>query len=172
MSITWRKQMSVGNMYIDDQHRYLLCLMNTIELALRDSQNKDILKTSIEQLIEYTKYHFEYEERLQTKIKLPKLMEHKMKHQKIIADINSIKSQLDNLMGNEEKFDEAVEDAAGKEISDSELNALLEDDLDSGNKELDLNQLTALVRHWVMDHILGEDLNMRPYLSKLPKNFN
>ena len=164
--------MSVGNMYIDDQHRYLLCLMNTIELALRDSTNKDILKDSIEQLIDYTKYHFDYEERLQAKIKLPKMMEHKMKHQKIMADIDSIKAQLDALMGTEEKFDEAVEDAAGKEISDNELNALLEDDLGSDSKELDLNQLTALVRHWVIDHVLGEDMKMKPYLSKLPKNFN
>ena len=171
MAIVWRKQMSVGNSIIDDQHRYLLCLMNTIELALRDSANKDILKISLEQLFDYTKYHFDFEERVQTKIKFPHLMQHKMEHQRIIADVGKIKDQLDTLVESE-NFDEAVEEASGKEITDDELNALLEEDLDTDDKQLDINQLTALVRHWVIDHVLKDDLKMKPYLSKLPPNFS
>lgn len=34
MSIIWRPQMSVGNEIIDTEHRYLLCLVNTLELSL------------------------------------------------------------------------------------------------------------------------------------------
>ena len=34
--IVWREQkMSVGNTMIDADHRYLMCLINTVELALR-----------------------------------------------------------------------------------------------------------------------------------------
>ena len=171
MSIIWRKKMSVGNSIIDDQHRYLLCLMNTIELALRDAANKEILKSAIEQLFEYTAYHFDFEERVQAKMKFPRLMDHKIEHQRILADLKVIKAQLDNLL-HSDNFDNAVEEAANKEITDSEINALLEEDLGSEKRVLDLNQLTALVRHWVIDHVLGDDMKMKPFLSKLPSNFS
>ena len=42
MPVVWRDEMSVGNDHIDRDHRYLLCLFNSIELAL-SHENKDEL---------------------------------------------------------------------------------------------------------------------------------
>ena len=161
--------MSVGNSIIDDQHRYLLCLMNTIELAIRDKDNKDILQMFLDQLFEYTEYHFDHEERLQEKIKFPKAAEHKKEHQRILSDLKSIRSHFDKLLATNEPED-SVDLAAAEEITDEELNSLLEDE-QTGEEEKDLAELTALVRHWVIDHVIGDDLKMKPYLSKLPQTF-
>ena len=164
--------MSVGNSIIDDQHRYLICLMNTIEIALRDNKNKDILKTAIDQLFEYTEYHFIQEERIQQKIKFPKAAEHKQEHQRILKDLNSIKQQIDKLLGKDSSDDQDSSQAeTDKDISDAELNQLLEED-QSNIGELDMAELAKLMRLWVIDHVLGRDRDMKPYLSRLPPSFN
>ena len=172
MAIIWRSQMSVGNSIIDDQHRYLICLMNTIEIALRDNKNKDILKTAIDQLFEYTEYHFIQEERIQQKIKFPKAAEHKQEHQRILKDLNSIKQQIDLLLGKDSSVDQDSSQAAtDKEISDDELKQLLEED-EANIAELDMAELAKLMRLWVIDHVLGRDRDMKPYLSRLPSSFS
>lgn len=172
MAIIWRSQMSVGNRIIDDQHKYLICLMNTIELALRDNKNKDILKTAIDQLFEYTEYHFDQEERIQQRMKFPKALEHKEEHKKILNDLNSIKQQIDQLLDiDSSKNTDPAQVASEPDISDDELNKLLEDD--TPNKtEPDMAELAALMRLWVIDHVLGRDRDMKPYLSKLPPTFS
>ncbi len=35
MPIVWRNEMSIGNDLIDQDHKYLLCIFNSIELACR-----------------------------------------------------------------------------------------------------------------------------------------
>ena len=164
--------MSVGNSIIDDQHRYLICLMNTIEIALRDNKNKDILKTAIDQLFEYTEYHFIQEERIQQKIKFPKAAEHKQEHQRILKDLNSIKQQIDKLLGKDSSDDQDSSQAeTDKDISDDELKQLLEED-EANIAELDMAELAKLMRLWVIDHVLGRDRDMKPYLSRLPSSFS
>ena len=170
MAIIWRDKMSVGNSIIDDQHRYLICLMNTIEIALRNDDDRDILQTAVEQLFEYTEYHFAQEEQIQLKIKYPKAVEHKEEHQKILVDLLAIKKQVDALLKKSSQS-ETLEVNPTDEISDSELNQLLEDD-DTDTNSADLTELTTLMRHWVLDHVLGRDREMCLYLRKLPPTFS
>ena len=177
MAIVWRSQMSVGNSIIDDQHRYLICLMNTIEMALRDNKNKDILKTAIDQLFEYTEYHFDQEERIQQRMKYPKAMEHKQEHQRILEDLKSIKHQIDSLLDKEQPSNQQEQiQSPDQEISDDELNQLLEEDepkeVEPIKGEPDMAELAKLMRLWVIDHVIGRDRDMKPYLSKLPPTFS
>lgn len=160
--------MSVGNSIIDDQHRYLICLMNTIELALSSDDHRDILKTTLDQLVEYTEYHFKQEEQIQYKMNYQNAYEHKKQHQDIMAELHDIKAQIDTLL--DTKSEDAPAPDSDQEITDDELNALLEDDT---NKDgMDLVELTSLMRRWILEHVLGEDLKMKPYLKKLPPTFS
>ena len=68
MTIIWREQMSVGNTLLDNEHKYLLKQVNAVEEAINTEDNHDILVETLDHLVEYTKTHFEHEERIQAKI--------------------------------------------------------------------------------------------------------
>ncbi len=88
MTIVWREAMSVSNALIDTDHRYLMCLINTVELALHTAQPADILRTVIEQLREYTQQHFEREERIMVAVSFSRYDHHRGQHQQLIRDLN------------------------------------------------------------------------------------
>jgi hemerythrin len=94
MPILWRNEMSVGNDLIDQDHRYLLCLFNSIELILSEKGLLDQLPFYFEQLFEYTQFHFDREEKIQIKSDYGGYYEHKQKHQKIIQRLEEVNEQL------------------------------------------------------------------------------
>jgi len=165
MALIWRKQMSVGNTLIDDEHRYLICLINTIELATRTDDAHDILATTLDQLVEYTQIHFDTEEQIQAKIKYPGLEEHKKEHKKIMLDLHDVKKKLDKILSTKRSTNSTAA-VPQKDISDSEIEQLLEDDPDTQFDESDLTPLIKLMRRWIIEHVLGSDMKMKPYLAK------
>ena len=169
MALVWREQMSVGNTLIDTEHRYLLDQINAVELALNSEDNHDILVETLDHLAEYTQTHFDHEEQIQLKIKFPLHEEHKIKHQEIMTELYSIKQKLDEILGTDEEENDSNPD---DEVTDDELNMLLDDDDSqrSANKS-DLAPLVVLLRNWLVDHIIGSDMKMKPYLKKLPPDY-
>jgi len=165
MALKWRKQMSVGNTLIDDEHRYLFCLINTIELATRTDDAHDILATTLDQLVEYTKTHFDIEEQIQLKIKYPGLEQHKKEHKKIMTDLHEVKKKLDSILSTK-KSTNSTAAVPQKDISDSEIEQLLEDNPDAQFDESDLTPLVKLMRRWIIEHVLVSDMKMKPYLAK------
>jgi hemerythrin-like metal-binding protein len=94
MPILWRNEMSVGNDLIDQDHRYLLCLFNSIELILSDKGLRDQLPFYFDQLLEYTQFHFDREEKIQLKSEYAGFYEHKQKHQQIIQRLEEVNEEL------------------------------------------------------------------------------
>jgi hemerythrin len=94
MPILWRNEMSVGNDIIDQDHRYLLCLFNSIELILSDKGLHDQLPFYFDQLLEYTQFHFDREEKIQLKSEYPGFYDHKQKHQQIIQRLEAVNDEL------------------------------------------------------------------------------
>jgi hemerythrin len=134
MTLLWRKQLSLGNESIDTDHKYLICLINTVELALRTQQNRDILLTTLEQLAEYTRIHFEREEGIMLSMRYPRYDQHKQQHQLLIRELESIRKKLEAKVGDE--F--SPEDCDG---------------------------FATLFRHWLLDHLVKEDMLMKPLLT-------
>lgn len=143
MPVIWRDQMRVGNELIDQDHRYLICLFNSLELALDREDAFKLLPLFFAQLLDYTKSHFEREEKIQLKAKYPKYMEHRQEHQKIVAHLEEIHQRVQKR---------------------------LEDRDPEGNLPIDADVL-ALAREWIIDHILKSDRDMIPVLKTLPKNY-
>ena len=156
MPIIWRPQMSVGNHALDHDHRYLICLINTIELSLRTPDNFDTLDVAMEQLIEYTRDHFDREERLQIKINFPGYIDHKLEHQQIMAELEGLRPRIKRFAEATASPDDAEEPQAG------------------GNgvqrPEQTIDELPRLIRHWIIDHVLTTDTKMREYLARHPAN--
>ncbi len=148
MPIVWREQISVGNNIIDQDHKYLICLINSVELALKHEDTIEYLPVYMRQLVDYTKEHFTREEVIQKRAHYPAVIEHEQAHAEIIAKLE----ELDQLVKG--YIDKKHKDLLGME------------------EEAELNQrIMELARHWVLQHILKEDKRMEYYLRKLPPNF-
>ncbi len=139
MPIQWRKQMSVGNLIIDLDHRYLLSLINQVEYALRHPEESDQLKLSLEQLADYAREHFAREEQLQLRIQHRGYMKHKMAHQNLLDRLDRISAEI-----------------------------LAEEDPEALKQRR--SEITQLLRDWLLDHVLKEDMKMKPDLEQLPPN--
>ncbi len=91
--IEWNEKYKTGIELVDQQHKELFRLFNRIyELynnkLLIDKYDKIIV--ALEELKDYTKYHFKAEEEYMLSIRYKKFFEHKLKHEDFINKIDSI----------------------------------------------------------------------------------
>lgn len=96
MAILWRNEMAIGNAEIDDDHRYLISLINAIEAAVNCGIERKVLLTHLSELFAYTEKHFKREEEIQAQIQFPFIETHKQEHEKLINKLNSIQISLDS----------------------------------------------------------------------------
>ena len=66
--VVWNRQMSTGNGLIDGDHKYLISLFNSVDLALSKPSVLPHLPLFFDQLVEYTQEHFRREEEIQIRI--------------------------------------------------------------------------------------------------------
>jgi hemerythrin len=137
--ILWRDSMSVHNELIDRDHQHLICLINSVELALHSNSSAQ-LESVVTQLGDYTDYHFRREERIQRAIAYPDSEAHLQAHTKLIERFNELRRQLSNLLS--PNVDPALRD-----------------------------EVIGLLRDWLIQHLLKEDMAMKPFLAKHPVDF-
>jgi len=91
----WLDLYSVDIESIDDQHKEIVSLINVLHDAMR-SQTVDnrLLTDLVDQLSNYTQYHFAYEEMFFLKYKYAGGETHKKLHRDFIHKINSFKKDL------------------------------------------------------------------------------
>ncbi len=111
MALIWRDQMSVGNDVIDKDHRYMICFLNTVTLALQKPEEREILLGALTQLYNYAYEHFMREEMIQKKISYPELLLHRHEHKELLEQLLELKNKIkydysDHYIN--EKYDELV----------------------------------------------------------------
>ncbi len=72
--------MLVGVPVIDEQHRNLVEIVNTLHQHMLDGQGSKVLKPVLASLIEYILLHFSEEERLMKQYDYPTFLAHKNEH--------------------------------------------------------------------------------------------
>lgn len=85
----WDNSFSVANEEIDQQHKMLFDLANSIG----DDLNQQRIKKNIIVLYKYTREHFAAEEQMMQRISYPKFEEHKELHKDLITKLNTISAQ-------------------------------------------------------------------------------
>lgn len=170
MPLVWRPQMSVGNTLIDSDHRYLICLINTVELSLRVPGNGDLVGVAIEQLMQYTRDHFAREEVIQLKIQYPHYLAHKAEHQNILAQLTALRARILEAAGVAEPAAVAEGEADSGDSPGGAVRAELDEPTAAASDE-DVNELVSLLRHWVIDHVLKSDLQLKPFLTQYPQTY-
>ncbi len=139
MPLFWKQQLAVGHEVIDNDHRYLVLLINTVELVLRVPGNRHYILDAFDALQDYAKAHFEREERLQIAARYPYYDQHKLEHQSLLDQLADLRSKV-------------------------ELD-LLGDDSDNAVAEKDGDEITDFLRSWLVEHVVGQDLKMRQFLT-------
>ena len=104
--VEWKDEYSVGVESLDDDHRKLLNLINNLQTAVRYRTGKAFEKESLDEVIAYTKYHFEREEKMMLETGYPDIEAHKEIHREMITKIDEF------LIDYEKRGYEALEEVA------------------------------------------------------------
>lgn len=92
--LVWQEDMSVGNAKIDNDHKYLISIINAIEAGLNCEASVRILLVYVSQLVDFGKEHFEREELYQEEIMFPHRRTHQKYHNNLMERIKEIRRFL------------------------------------------------------------------------------
>lgn len=139
MPITWRDAFSVGYKQIDNDHRHLIDLINDVESALTGEHALSRLVNAIEDLASYTRRHFSFEERLMVDAAYANYDMHKLAHLELIEQLKQAAQPiLDMKEGGAHTTLEVPQEAR--------------------------DALVGLLRHWLVDHIIKVDMQLKSVL--------
>lgn len=94
MTIEWTPELSVKDTTIDQQHQKWIQLLEDFYDGIKAGKSKETLEELILGMLDYTKYHFNYEEEHMAKIGYPKLDAHKKLHADYIAKIEEYHDRI------------------------------------------------------------------------------
>ncbi|HEB51602.1 MAG TPA: bacteriohemerythrin [Desulfobulbus sp.] len=83
----WKDQYSLNISEIDEQHRMLVGMIDRLHTAMAEGKGKSVLDEIINELYNYTKFHFITEERLMDEYDYPGFAEHKREHKELIGKV-------------------------------------------------------------------------------------
>jgi hemerythrin len=81
--ISWTDKNNTGIKIIDEQHKGIVSLINTLHFSMIDIDSFDILEPIIKTISEYTKLHFITEEELLKQTKYPDSESHVQLHRNL-----------------------------------------------------------------------------------------
>jgi hemerythrin-like metal-binding protein len=82
--LKWEKKFELGVEEIDNQHKQWVAILNKFIEARKKGEEEKVLKEILSEIVDYTKYHFETEEKHMLANKYPLLEKHKIQHQALI----------------------------------------------------------------------------------------
>lgn len=88
--IHWNDDLSVGIASIDLQHKKLLDLLNELHSATYDGTGNEVVRDTLDELIRYTDYHFQYEEKLFKETGYPEAEAHVAEHTLLIQKVTAL----------------------------------------------------------------------------------
>ncbi|MDX9699839.1 MAG: hemerythrin family protein [Rhodocyclaceae bacterium] len=140
MPIFWRPQLKIGHPDIDADHRYLILLINTVELVLRFPEKPEHIQMALQELRHYAVTHFDREERIQIAWGYPHLDLHKVEHRNLMEALDALIARLDKLLTR-----------PGADLSEISAQG---------------QEITTFLRSWLVDHVLKADMHMAEMFKK------
>jgi hemerythrin len=94
--IVWSEKLSVGIDSIDEQHKVLIALINSLNTAMANGEANMMIGDILLKLTDYTRFHFTYEEDLFERHGYENSVQHKKQHQKLIEQISALKEDYES----------------------------------------------------------------------------
>jgi hemerythrin len=85
----WSDDLSVHVSEIDEQHKNLIDLINSLHDAMLARKGKEVLAETLDKLAAYTVYHFSTEEKYMKDFEYIGLLSHKREHDAFVAKVES-----------------------------------------------------------------------------------
>lgn len=92
--INWEDKYSVGVPSVDTQHKKLIQFTNDLHDAMSQGKGKEVIGRTLDSLVEYTKTHFQDEEKLMEKYKYPLLSAHHLEHMGFVKKVLEFQNQF------------------------------------------------------------------------------
>jgi len=98
--IVWNDSYKISINTIDDQHKNLVDLMNQLYNAFKDGRARKQVKNILKGLVDYTDYHFGFEERHFKEFKYPDADAHLKEHAGFVKKIKEFQKEFEAGTGN------------------------------------------------------------------------
>lgn len=134
--IKWRDKLNIDNGVIDEDHHYLVDIINKFREKVGHFESADDAVEILKELKFYTGKHFQREEELQKVARYPYLDAHHNEHIHLIKLLESLMEETGGTSGN------YLNTEMGQKIGE-------------------------FLRDWLIDHLIGSDLRMKPYVDKM-----
>lgn len=92
MAIEWSDSFNIGDEEINEQHRYLLRLVNDVLNAISRVE----LTGCVIHLFKYTREHFAYEEALMRKVNFDEYDAHVQMHDRLVTQLGALGRNISN----------------------------------------------------------------------------
>lgn len=99
--INWNNGLNIGVKELDDDHKNILKIINTLSVAIRDDETEAVIDSIFDDLEENTKTHFNREEIFLQKCNYPKIKERIEHHRDLIKKFPELKTKLTNSLNTE-----------------------------------------------------------------------
>ena len=93
--LEWSDNFSVKVKEIDDEHKKLIGMINTLHGALRSQKGREVQKEVVNGMVQYAKSHFETEEKYMRKFNFSGYQTHKMQHDQFAVMAIELKERLE-----------------------------------------------------------------------------
>jgi hemerythrin len=93
--IDWNDSFSVQVTELDDHHKTLIVMINSLHQALMENRAREAQKRTIDQMISYAANHFATEENYMLKCNYPGYGKHKVEHEQFTAKALDLQGRMD-----------------------------------------------------------------------------
>lgn len=94
--IIWNESNDTGIPIIDEQHRAIVSIINTLHYFIMKKKESEILESIMITLDQYTKFHFHTEEEIMKNLNYPELKEHIVHHKLLANDTKKVSFEVRN----------------------------------------------------------------------------
>lgn len=91
---SWTDNMQIGIASIDDDHKRLVRLIDGLHEAMAKGHGKAVLGATLDELIHYTKDHFQREEQLMQRAGYHGYEEHKREHDQLVKEVLALRERF------------------------------------------------------------------------------
>ena len=92
--INWTDELSAGVELFNNDHKQLISLANRLHDSITVGSQQAVLVQILDELVNYTKFHFGREEKMMIKYAYPDYIKHKFEHDALIEKVHDYSDQV------------------------------------------------------------------------------
>lgn len=92
--LEWSDNYSVQVNKLDNQHKKIVSLINELHSAMREAHGKEVMGKILNELTDYTVFHFSSEEKIMKDNNYPGYISHKAEHDKLTTQVKELVNNL------------------------------------------------------------------------------